>query len=38
MNISEMRTQLDKKEKTIEELFEEAQTLAKESQEEKVEE
>ncbi len=34
MNISEMRTQLDKKEKTIEELFEEAQTLAKESQEE----
>ncbi len=34
MNISEIRTQLDKKEKTIEELFEEAQTLAKESQEE----
>ncbi len=34
MNISEMRNQLDKKEKTIEELFEEAQALAKESQEE----
>ena len=29
-----MRNQLDKKEKTIEELFEEAQALAKESQEE----